>query len=386
MSDDRGDERPWIESEGACNHVAELLDKSGVTHEARVAKTAQRLASVLGSKSSVYTRAEQVIWGELDGETPLRQLDQQVTFYDELEMQDAYGIQLLLSIPIEAKHRRGSQIFGVEVGGSPTTINTPLIGGPLASSSLIRNAVTKRMPDFLTGETLNQLAILRFDGETPKEWVKEELIYKATASLYDFIQLSASESAFDEAGRDRLSREGLLSEFQSYISETHYAPQYVANRWIKRVTPERGRAYLTDQVAATPNTFFMVELYYPVVCLDSRLYSVELDESGYPDAYHEKDLLVTSSRVRRWPSRLAANVAGYGPEAVVTVTNLNGLARVLEGLFKFFTSVREKLVNADHDEVSKAHIESDFLACVADPYGGVLGKYTGRTLVKPSRA
>ncbi len=356
----------WPKNVGARDHVQALLAESGVLLEARVARVCQRLVTVYDGHQGMILRTEQLVYGSTFSDQPLREIDQLVTMYQEFELSNAVGIQLLLNVPIEAKHRRGAQVFGVEVDGSrPSSGALPVAGG-LARSTLVREFVATQLPDFMMHDALRRFAVLLFkDDGAPWKHSDESLIYKAAASLYDFIRASASEHESPNATL-RATEAGLIDEFDEFLQATHY-PSWVARRWARDLPLERAKAY-SESVIGTGPLYHMIDIYCPLVCMDAPAYAVELDGVGEATAFDERAALLTSVRVAGWPFPPGASLARQGPEAITTIVTFDGLEPALKDLVDLFGRIKSSLAGANEDDVARAVLEQDFLTAVDERY------------------
>src|SRR4051812_6706039 len=107
----------WMGNPEATDNVKRLLTQSGTAFESRIASRCRLFANV-HTDAITHVRAERVVYGRPDLGEALREVDQVVTIYQELELGSDLGIQLQLQVPIECKARQGLQVFGFEVEGS----------------------------------------------------------------------------------------------------------------------------------------------------------------------------------------------------------------------------------------------------------------------------
>ncbi len=357
--------RLWLGNEGARKRVASLLNKSGVTLEAQVARQCRRITSPRSHHSGPFIDTSTLVYGNPDSDEPLREIDQVVTFYEEWEQSETVGLQLILQATIEAKHREDVQIFGVSVEGTEVGPEALPVAGSLNRSRLVRNHVASQLPGYFDGRMLRRLALIRFkeDGRTPTNVDDEQLIYKAAAGLYDYIR-SVSSDDYQDRGFTHL--EDILNEFDQYLNRTHY-PYWTARDWVEKIPLERVKK-LNAQTFGARRIHYGVIVYCPIVCVDAPMCIAEVDDNGSVIEFEETDILMTSVRVAGWPWKLSADVAVNTPQAIVTVANIAGLPGVLESLREYHAGLKANLNNVDTEIVDRAPFESDFLSAVRRKY------------------
>lgn len=364
--DRRTTDASWGEIPAARDRVVELLNESGAPLEAQVARLCQRFVSAYDGHQGANLSAEPLIYGD-DDERPLREIDQLVTLYQELDVGDHHGIQLIFYVPIEVKHRRDIQLFGIEVDDVPTSAGAIPIGGQLAMSELIRTQVSSVLPEHMATDPRRRVAAVSFKGSAPHAVFKENLVYNAAAGLYDFIMSSATSFRL-RSTVTAMEHEGAMSQFDAYCDETHYAPAGVARKWVGDLPQERFDSFAEIWAVSGRRMFRTVDVYGPVVCVDSPMHVAEIDGLGDITGFEATDCLLTSVRVAGWTSRGASTFVRRTPEAVTTVATVRGLEALLPGLLEYFGRITDSLAAIDEHSYAKAMFEHDFLAAVAERF------------------
>lgn len=103
----------WIINDAARTQFLRLAQDTGIFLENRLAELASAFATLCTQKKGARVSAESVTYGSDTEESPLRQLDQRVEFYKEFILDDRTGIQLIMSVLIEAKYRRDVETCAV---------------------------------------------------------------------------------------------------------------------------------------------------------------------------------------------------------------------------------------------------------------------------------
>ena len=364
MTNSREDLRAWLTNSAARDQVMALLDSSGVPLEARVAKLCGRLKDDMQSEDGIIVQSESLLYGSSGTQQPLRELDHMFTFHDEFTLGDYTGIQLILRLLVEAKHRRGAQVFGVRIDDSTVPVGALPTVSTACRSSLVRKNVPRHLPDYMREDTLRRLAILLFkdDGITPWKASDEDLIYKAAGAVYDFIRTSATEVAREDSESDHTT-ELLLGHFEQYLEKTNYPPWSVARQWLRSLPRSHALEFQAQMTPKDP-LYQGIEIFCPVVCIDAPLYSVELDHEGRASRFGEREILVTSVRPSGWPSAFGSAMVKTPPEAITSVCTLAGLETIVSDARELFKSVRASLRTTNPDDLEWMLLEQSFLNAV----------------------
>jgi hypothetical protein len=314
----------------------------------------------------VHVNNERIIYGDPDGEMALREVDQSLSFYTELDLNETLGVQLNLEVPIECKMRANVELFGFAEDNRqrPFAVITT---GDLAASELGRT-VGRVEPDYLDGTPLAYVTLLEQDRNTPSKVSEEHLIYKGGAALLDFIRFSTAATIAEDKEDPVLVKMGLLADFEAHLKVTHYHWSHVARRWMAGVDVEVAREF-SQLTTGGRHTFYMLQLALPVLCVDSPFYAVKADALGRIEGFSRANRFLTSLRAVGWPGQSRRQVTFPSPEAVVTVTNYSGLAELLPSLHRWCQTVISSLKNLSPDTTDRAMFEAAFMDSVRFRYG-----------------
>jgi hypothetical protein len=354
--------RSWEASEEGREYVKRELLRSGVSFEALIASDCRRFATVYDERD-LRVEAGRLLYGnDADIESPLREVDQFVQLYDEIDLAGVLGVQFILHVVIECKTRSGLSCFGFQVDEREDGWSALVVASDLALSSHLLE-VTQR-PVELINEQLHAISLLTDPSGRGQPKVSEEaLVYKAAASLMDFVEADAGPATCAEADR-AMAEIGICAEFNAYIEEKRYGPEYVAPDWLHDRLDKYRDAFAASYHGGR-KLYHGLSIYCPVVCLDAPLYHVELDVDGGITDLEPRDFLLTGIRPAGWPHRMRPIAPRLGPEAVVVVTHRAGLHRVLPVIHKWFSEASTMLADIDEAEARKSLLEGAFLGWVS---------------------
>lgn len=357
----------WRDNPEAVGRVSALLNESGAPSEARIAAICQRLVTLYDGHQAMTVRTESLVYGDLSTGQPLREIDQVVSLYQEFELSDRYGIQLQLNVPIESKWRRGAQVFGVEVDGTKVSPGALPVNAEFGRTRLMMRSILPHLPNFMIDQELRRVAVLLFkeDMQTPARVLDENLVYKAAASLHDFIRTSLQDYESD-AVRESDALDRTLMEFEDYLEKNHYWAPQVARPWLSDL-PDSRFAEHAEAPRTERRMMYPVTVFCPILCSDAPMFEVALHGEDTP-AYNACGILLTSARVPGWPLPSGLAMATNATGAVITIVNLQGLEQVLIDLVEYFGRLRESLRTITATDIAKLFLEQDFLASVSSSY------------------
>lgn len=350
----------WETSEEGRRRLNQMLRSTGVPFEALVASDARRFAST--HSGDVVIEATRLVYGQPHVEEALREIDQSVTMYQEIEVGDVFGIQLSMAAIIECKTRVGLHAFGFPVAATGRHVTPLIIASDIARSRVIRDIASYQIVDSARPQT--EIALLvdsKMNGSL--KTTDENLVYKAASSLIDFVSLDSALYHEPSAADQVLETVGILDSFKEYVDAHHYWAPGVARRWIQDnadpYTDEFVQSYLGGTLV-----YDMVKVYCPVVCLDANLFQVDLDLDGDVESIDAVDSLYTGVRTSGWPHALRSWSPWIGPEARIAVVNRTGLQQLLVDLYGWFVKVARKLNGVSTDDAKRLLLESAFLNLV----------------------
>ena len=349
----------WISKTQAINRVKGLLKQAGIPLEIKIGNICKKFCQSQDVSDQVHITAEKIVYSPSPSEEIYREIDQRVQIYEEFEVDNLTGVQLIVNLPIECKYRTDVELFGFPYM-SPWDIHKGFaIHGNFAGSEYFRSlhvsytCLSKLHPaDIILVEIK--------EGKTPCKVDKEDLLYKAAASLYDFILFDLTPSEAEMHREDSLIDDlGLFEDFQAYLHKRHYVWSSVLRDWIKKIDTEMCNLFNEKYFKGT-RIYFNITAHLPIICVNGPLYRVRLDSNFNIKGFEETLYLTTSIRKQGWPRLARIGLLSLTPEVPVIVTNPIGLKSVLEIGFKWYQDIRNSLVIAPGEVVKRWALESAF--------------------------
>lgn len=360
----------WLDNADAREHAKRLIRESGAPLEASLSRLCRRFVSVWNNTKGCHISTDPVVYG-FDRDRPLREVDQLVTFYREIEVSDRLGVQLVLSVPIEAKARRQVEFFGLEVTGQDVGAGALPVSGEIAYSNFVRNEVAAHLPAHMKAHRIQRIAALKFkDDGSPHSVHEEKLVHNSTAALYDFIMESTAPEGLSpttESHRDKADPilADILGEFDDYVRLNHCLPQHVARRWMSDVPDDRVREYAAS-ITGGGVVYRMLDVYCPVLCLDQPMHLVELDGFGEIAGFAATEALTTSVRIAGWQAGSGRRLSRRGPEAVASLMTLKGIETLLVDLLQMFQTITTQVSELTSEAADRTIFEHDFMTAVTE--------------------
>jgi hypothetical protein len=352
----------WLGNKQATARVKELLEKAGLPLELAAWSEAEEFRRRVETED-LHVRTERIVYGPTD-ESALREVDFCTTLYQEFQVSDVLGIQLILEVVLECKYREDVEVFGFprpdKLGRPPAfPVVTDLAGSDLATR--LGSAVPMSLAANILG-----IGLVKIDkGRTPKSPIEERLDYRAGAQLYDYITTALAPEDAEEPGDLHPTVKALLDSFVSYVRENHFAWWSVLRRWKReQIGTSEVKAFNQWAVGRKGPLYTSVTAYLPVLCQNGPIYSVRLTHAGKPRAFTPEDYLVTGLRVPRWPAAGRGRSISVTPEVPLVVTNVSGISQVLESSLQWFAGLRQLLQNAPAEEKERAYLEAEFCQAV----------------------
>jgi len=316
----------WIENAGARAHVEALLAKAGVPLELEVASVAQAVVEEFLGDESVKASSEALVYESPDDLGTYREVDRRFSLYQEFELDEHTGVQLIISVPIECKSREEMELFLFPSDRERVTRRFPLYGDFIGSRLGRRLRSTFAT---LQHHTLGSFVSLRIhDGSTPQAVEKEELIYKAGGSLYDFVAADARTHASSPREAEVLEELGIWEDFLAFRRSKHWLWEFALPAFVKTLTAEQTGAF-QEGYSGSGRMYYGLHGAIPVVCVDSPIYEVAWKTSESATGFTETNGGVGAMRKQRWPGECGPYLLETGPEVPVIVTNPAHLAEVL---------------------------------------------------------
>jgi hypothetical protein len=335
----------WLSNEAASQRVIALLNHAGIPHELRVAAVCRDFcAPYLGDRRPHATTQKLVYSADLTSE--YREIDQFVQLYEEFEVDELTGIQLIFNIPVECKHRSDVEYFAFPL--PMVRPHTFPVASELAGSDYFRSLA----PTYhrLGSIPLADLSLIQIEGgRTPKMIHKENVIYNAASALYDFVLFHLRQNVppmFDHPMVDDPVLQELFERFQLYLNRSNYAWWMVLREWMRENVSCRAEDF-NERYFGGHRLHHTVEIYLPIVCVSGDLFQVCRGELSEIAGFSKINACIAMIRKLGWPGDARFTLLARGAEVPVVVTNPAGLSGVLDIAVTWFSNVRAMLKQAN---------------------------------------
>lgn len=352
--------RPWEETVDAREYLKSELLRSGVPFEACVAADCRRFANSLRRREN-SVEAARLIYGRPDDNIAMREIDQCVSFYEEVSLAGVVGLQVMLQVAIECKARVGLRAFGFRVDDDSHPSSPIIATSPFARAEHVQDAAIKSVADITL--PVRALALLVDpQGKGQLKVSEENLIYKGASALLDFVDSDSLGSAPVKAD-EVLETIGLLDAYRKHIRSGWY-PVSMARDWLADRLSEYSDAFAA-RFHGGREVYHSFSAYCAVMCLDADLFEVGIDNDGAIAEIVPTNVLLTGVRPEGWPHRMRDRAPDVGSEAIIIATNRTGLQLVLARLEAWFKHVVSFLADIDESRAKGVILESAFLNWVA---------------------
>ncbi|MDA0364454.1 MAG: hypothetical protein O3B31_02420 [Chloroflexi bacterium] len=298
-------------------------------------------------------RAEKFIYSaEVDKE--YREIDQLVQLYDEFEVDERTGVQLVMQIPVESKSRVGVDAFAFP-SGDPTVSNAFPVVSDFAGSDLFRILSASSVAINHLPHAADVAFVEISDGTTPKGIHKESVVFNAAAALYDFVSFEIG-SDVGLSVQHQLINE-LTDSFDAHLREKRFPWWSVLRRWMSENVSPRAEEF---NERSDHRVYYSVRVYLPIVCLNSGLYHVRLTDDAQIDGFDETDAFVASIRKHGWPGAMRFHLLERTAEVPVIVTNADHISGVLDTAEDWFRLIRKTLLDNSPSLAGRWAIEAAF--------------------------
>lgn len=352
----------WLENADATHQLKFLLEQAGLPLELHTEQLANDFCRSHNQPDKVHVTSEKVVYAPPGAENDYREIDQRIQIYEEFEIGKLTGIQLTINMPIECKNRWNTECFAFPLRDKNSHFGFPIVSD-FGGSSLIRyveSSYTALKPTTPASAVLVEIE----DGQTPKKLYKENLIYNAAGSLYDFVLFDLSGFDEDEEDRRPTDQENLLlRRFNQYLNSNGYVWWSTLRQWMKNIDSSEFDAY-NEEMFGSGRIYHPVSAHLPIVCLNSPLYEVEVDGASKIKSFKEIDYCLSRIRKRGWPGKSRFKLAMRTPEVAVIVTNLAGLPKALELGFQWYEEIKYFFRQAPAEMERKWPLESAFFRSV----------------------
>ena len=290
----------WLASPGAINKVKLLLERAGIPLELSVANIAQQFCSSRKRGKLPVFSSQKVVYSQSRLDPVYREVDRLVQIYDEFEVGDHLGIQLIFNMTIECKFREDIEIFGFSSHDIEWRNNFPLHSDLQGSRYFTRLNTSLDVLNSLDAADIATMEIK--NGQTPQKIHAENLIYNAAGSLYDFVAYDlAPHGGYPEKWSDKIIDDlGILKSFQSYVNKKSYDWRHVVHDWAKNITKDKLESF-NKRYFGKHRLFHHVSVHLPIVCVNGPIHKVTWASSTGIERFTEIPYFTTSVRKAGWP-------------------------------------------------------------------------------------
>jgi hypothetical protein len=353
-----GQSRPeWLNEPNAVKQVISLLNKSGAPLELRAHARANEFVR-RNKTEDTHITAERVVYGS-EADQPLREIDLVTTIYEEFAASPTVGIQLIFDVLVECKFRTQAQVFGFPLP-SGTETNASFVLSSDVVGSQIAERIRRSDYAWFAPDTLS-VGIVEFKNDVhPQKVSEEDLVFKAGASLYDYVVSHFRDDPRSLDASPHPLVEASVADFTTYLREKHYAWWSVLKDWMRKNIPDETALAYSEWLTSGKRLYTGIHAFLPVLCVDSPIFSSAIDAKGDPTSFDMKDYLVTRLRVPAWPHRGKGRAITVTGEVPLIVTNIDGLPSVLERSLGWFRDVKSILGQQPKETTMRAWFEAAF--------------------------
>jgi hypothetical protein len=319
-----------LESDQAKKFVAEVLAKSGVPLQLQVAAICREYTARFPDRRAI-SNIGRLVYSTGENGDIYREVDHALRMSKHFSVGPSDYEWLNVIVLIECKSRENVSYFvfkdDVERFREAAPVATVLVNTPL-----VKQLRTRSTPVDVHAEVV---AVRSDDGKTPKTLEKENLLYNAAGSLYDFI---AHDIDVEDIGRQRQALVNAATESG--------ALEQMAKRKFEAVKLRCDAADLvSEEIVArffdivTNNWYdWGITCYLPIVCVNGPIYEAQLESAEFTPL----DFAYCSFRKQGWPGAAWAYLVNQRPEATAILTNPTGLGAVLDMARRLFETILER--------------------------------------------
>lgn len=344
----------WISNNESRKRVKQLLQQAGIPLELQISSVCKKFCQNHAINNNLHLTSAKCVYSPKPDEEVYREVDEKLMIYQELEVSELIGVQLIMEIPIECKYRENIEIFGFPSVHFTDIYKGFPIHGDLAGSVYFRSL--RNSYSSLSNLRPHNITLLEIkDNQTPSKVSDEQLFYKAGGSLYDFVLFDM----YDMKDYDDSLVKEFFDAFETYLRKNHYVWWSVIREWTsKQIDIDKCEKYNSSHFSG--RLYHGFKAYFPVVCVNAPLYSCSVTSNLKVRSFKEVSLLTTSIRKSGWPGMAEIELLSRTPEVPIVITNPDGLDVVLETGFKWYENIRGILTAAPAAVLKRAPLESAF--------------------------
>ncbi|HEU4326238.1 MAG TPA: hypothetical protein VFS21_24070 [Roseiflexaceae bacterium] len=339
----------WMLNSETVGRVKELLKHAGSLLEIQAREICANFINDISSTVGFSFRSEnailrlsskQLVYTPSDAVDEYREVDRLVSISENIKI-GIINLSVQTSVPIECKYRRDLEIFAFPSLEDPVNERFP-IASELRKSRLF-NSIPKANDVFLSfSPSLLSLVEIK-DGKTPVKIHEEALIYKAAGALYDFIHndiglfVNSGIENYDEL----IQGSGIHNMLKNDVDKGLLYWRKGLGEWIDKLPDEVIIDFISRIMSERRGGIFLnIQSYMPVVCVNSPIYKVTIDDSLNIEKFDKTGYCVVVVRKMGWPGSIINALSKRSPELPVIVTNPDNLRPILEFSRVWFENIR----------------------------------------------
>jgi hypothetical protein len=277
----------------------------------------------------------------------LREVDQVLSVSAMSDSCETVWINVLAEVAIECKHREGMMLFVFPEQDESWRVPAPPIASEFGFHATMRKIVHET--PFLKHSPIGPMGIITGRGAQLNA-SGEEFIYKAGASLYDYVHARIDWSFADEPP-PIFEDLGLLERFERAEKSVFRDTWEDATSWIRSVAQEEA---LQEQIEKlNEDTLEALFIFIvPVICVDGPIYEVRLTDAGTIGEITPVRYARTRARLPKWPGEHELLYAEPSPEALLTVVSVADLADLLDAIAAWCGGIAAQLYQLDDAQLA----------------------------------
>lgn len=338
----------WKSVPAAVEHVVRLLKRAGTPLELDIASIAESFCGEHDDPQNTSCSAGHIVYADDTADPMYREVDQQVTFYEEFELDSRSGIQLVTTVLIEGKHRIDVEYFAFP-SPSKDMVTFPLFSN-LCGSQLSRLLLAGVADPALTFPPARLAAVTIESGRTPRTIVGEDIAYKAAGALYDFVLFDTRDYGDTESTGEIINT--AFTDFKDYIEKNHYDWWSVYRSWVSKIDQTTVDAY-NGYVAGDRPVYYGLSAYCPVICVNGALHAVKWDSANGITGFDSCPCCTVILRKSGWPGSGQIALLTRNREVPVLLTTQEGLPAALGAALEWHSSLRTRLTDTERPVIDR---------------------------------
>jgi hypothetical protein len=367
----------WLKSDGARKRVTEMLYNAGAPLELEVEAVCKQFADqAVTTTDTINIRSEKVVYSTRADPEKYREVDQLVTFYDELDVSDLTGVQLIAHIPIECKSRSNLEYFAFPVEQKTAYRSFPMWSELGWSQYLDSLRTTYYTLSDLKAASITMLQIN--NGEQPQNHHKENLHYNGAGALYDFVLFDAEDACprgLSKEENEWIDETGTFLRLQQELASQPF-PFGALRTYIHDLSLDQCRSF-NEHAGEQAAMFYMTKLYIPILCVNGPIYMVKWEHSSGITGYEPTNACILQIRKQGWPGPLRYWLLNRTPEVPVILTNTEGLHGCLNEALTWYKRIAQTLTDSPRELLERVPLESALYIRAIEYYANQLSKRSG---------